>query len=61
MMSPTIELRGKKIILLTGATKDKKTGQTADIEEFERLIVAVHQNPDAVAFGCIYGRWVAGA
>lgn len=61
MNSPTIELRGKKIILLSGATKDKQTGLTADIEEFDRLVVAVHQNPDAVAFGCISGRWVAGA
>jgi methyl coenzyme M reductase subunit D len=61
MMSPTIELRGRKIFLLSGATKDKKTGQIVTIQEVERLIAAVHQNPDAVAFGCIHGRWVAGA
>jgi hypothetical protein len=61
MMSPTIELRGKKIILLTGATSNERTGQVANVEELERLVIAVHQNPDAVAFGCIQGRWVAGA
>jgi hypothetical protein len=61
MMSPTIEIRGKKVFLLSGATKDKKTGQVAAIEELDCLIVAVSQNPDAVAFGYLHGRWVAGA
>jgi hypothetical protein len=61
MKSPTVELRGKKVILLTGARTDKKTGKTVDFEAPDKLQNAALQNPDAVAFGYTSGQWVAAA
>ena len=61
MKSPTIELQGRQVILLTGACTDQKTGKTVEIETIDLLIAAARKNPDAVAFGYTAGRWVAGA
>ena len=51
MKSPTIDLDGRQVILLTGACKDKATGKTIEIETIDLLIAAAQKNPDAVAFG----------
>ena len=61
MKLPTIELNGKKLILLSGARNDKDTGKTVALESLEQLLATVRQNPDAVAFGYTSGRWFAGA
>ncbi|HKZ97587.1 MAG TPA: hypothetical protein VJ045_11475 [Hyphomicrobiaceae bacterium] len=57
----TIELQGKKVILLNGARAEKKTGKTVEIEAPDKLLDAARRNPDAVAFGYMSGRWVAAA
>ena len=51
----TIELRGKKVILLSGAHAPSQ------IEAPEKLLDTVRRNTDAVAFGYVSGRWVAAA
>jgi hypothetical protein len=57
----TIELQGKKVILLNGARAEKKTDMTWEIEAPDKLRDAARRNPDAVAFGYVSGRWVAAA
>ena len=57
----TIELLGKKVILLNGVSADNKTDKTLEIEAPDNLREAALRNPDAVAFGFVSGRWVAGA
>ena len=61
MNCPTVELQGKKIILLSGVRKNKKTGETIGLEAPDKLRDIVRENPDAVAFGYTSGRWVAAA
>jgi hypothetical protein len=56
-----IELHGKTVFLLNGARTAKKTGTRVAIESEDRLLDAARQNPDAVAFGYMSGRWVAAA
>ena len=51
----TIELHGKKIILLSGARA------ASQIEALEKLLETARRNPDAVAFGYVSGHWVAAA
>ena len=51
----TIELHGKKVILLSGARAPSQ------LEAPEKLLETARQNPDAVAFGYVSGRWVAAA
>ena len=51
----TIELRGKKVILLSGARAPSQ------LEAPDKLLDTARQNPDAVAFGYVSGRWVAAA
>ena len=51
----TIELHGKKIILLSGARA------ASEIEAPEKLLDTARRNPDAVAFGYVSGQWVAAA
>ena len=51
----TIELRGKKVILLSGAHAPSQ------IEAPDKLLDTARRNPDAVAFGYVSGRWVAAA
>ena len=57
----TTEFHGRKVILLSGAYSAKKTNDTIDIEAPDKLLDVARQNPDAVAFGYIMGRWVAAA
>jgi hypothetical protein len=57
----TIELHGRKVILLSGAYSTKKTNDTIDIEASDKLLDVARRNPDAVAFGYVSGRWVAAA
>lgn len=55
---PTVELQGKTLVLLGGASADKDTGKAVDIKENDQLQGAARRNPDAVAFGYVAGRWV---
>ncbi len=61
MKCETIELNGKKIILLTGVQQDMATGKKLKIEALDKLVTAAMKNPDAVAFGYTASRWVAAA
>ena len=61
MTSPTIELNGKILILLSGIDKDKSSVKSAAVQSPEQLLLVVRKNPDAVAFGYTSGRWVAAA
>jgi hypothetical protein len=57
----TIELHGRKVILLSGARRVRKTEDNVYIEAHDNLLDAARENPDAVAFGYVSGRWVAAA
>lgn len=59
--TPTTQLQGKTVFLLTGATADRTTGAARDIESPHLLAATARRNPDAVAFGYMSGRWVAAA
>ena len=61
MVVVKIKLQGKTVILLNGARTEKKPGKRVEIEAADRLLDAARQNPDAVAFGYMFGRWVAAA
>jgi hypothetical protein len=54
-----IELQGKTVLLLNGT--EKNAGKRVEIAAADRLLDAARQNPDAVAFGYMSGRWVAAA
>jgi hypothetical protein len=56
----TIELRGMKVLLLHGMP-DSGNSKTGEIEAVDKLLEAANQNPDAVAFGYLAGKWVAAA
>jgi len=67
MACPRIEVRGKRVILLSGfhgsyagarASVDVKD---ADVKEAEELRQSARLHPDAVAFGYVAGRWVPAA
>ena len=55
------ELQGKRVILLNGARAERMTTKPVLIEAPEMLLEAARQNPDAVAFGYVSGKWVAAA
>jgi DNA-binding response OmpR family regulator len=55
---PTIQWRGRTLVLLSGASVDKETGKAVDITQHEQLQAAARKNPNAVAFGFVSGRWV---
>ena len=55
------ELQGKRVILLNGARAERMTAKPVLIEAPEMLLEAARQNPDAVAFGYVSGKWVAAA
>lgn len=59
MVAVKIELQGKTVLLLNGT--EKKAGKRVEIAAADRLLDAARQNPDAVAFGYMSGRWVAAA
>jgi hypothetical protein len=67
MACPTVEIVGKKIILLSGyqrcpqiATERLKLG-SIKIQEMSKLRQSAIKNPDAVAFGYTAGRWMPAA
>lgn len=65
MALPKIDLRGRKITLLTGfktTVQDGLKSPRALSEDAEReLRMAALKHPDAVAFGYVHGQWVAAA
>ena len=67
MACPKIEVRGKRVILLSGFHDTVKAARPqvvlgeADVKEAEGLRQSARLNPDAVAFGYIAGRWVPAA
>jgi hypothetical protein len=66
MACPKIEVRGKRVILLSGFhdTVDAARPQVlvdADVNEVDELRQSARLHPDAVAFGFVAGRWVPAA
>jgi hypothetical protein len=47
-------LHGRTVFVLNGLC-------SLDDDAIERLLEAVKKDPDAVAFGCMNGKWVAAA
>ena len=56
----TIDLRGKKVVLLHGIP-DPGNHEPGEIEAVDKLLQAANENPDAVAFAYLAGKWVAAA
>lgn len=67
MACPRIEVRGKRVILLSGYNGSPKGARAvevikdADINAAEELRQSARRHPDAVAFGYVAGRWVPAA
>jgi hypothetical protein len=67
MACPKIEVRGKRVILLSGFNDTVKAARPqvvlgeSDVKEADGLRQSARLNPDAVAFGYIAGRWVPAA
>ena len=67
MACPKIEVRGKRVILLSGyhasvnATRSPVEINYDDVKEAEELRQSARLHPDAVAFGYVAGRWVPAA
>ena len=66
MACPKIEVRGKRVILLSGFHDTVKAARPqvlrdADVNEADELRQSARLHPDAVAFGYIAGRWVPAA
>ena len=64
MALPRIVVRGKKVILLSGYTKDDSSDDLRKdvvVDAKDKLVRAAKRDPDAVAFGYIAGEWVASA
>jgi len=67
MACPKIEVRGKRVILLSGyhasvtATRSAVEIKDADVKAAEQLRQSARLHPDAVAFGYVAGRWVPAA
>jgi hypothetical protein len=67
MACPKIEVRGKRVILLSGFHDTVKAARPqvvlgeSDVKEADALRQSARLNPDAVAFGYIAGRWVPAA
>jgi len=61
MKFPTVEVQGRKLILLSGVSAGKTAGEMIDPDALDKLRDAFRKNPDAVAFGYTRGRWVAAA
>lgn len=57
MRTKEIELHGKTIFVLNGLCSLDDNHARA----VEALREAIRNEPDAVAFGCINGKWVAAA
>ena len=58
MRAQLVELDGRKVFVLNGLSAPES-------EEWSQAIKSLHEavesEPDAVAFGCVYGKWVAAA
>jgi hypothetical protein len=67
MACPKIEVRGKRVILLSGfhdtfdAARPQVMLADADVNEADELRQSARLHPDAVAFGFVAGRWVPAA
>jgi hypothetical protein len=67
MAYPRIEVRGKRVILLSGysgsvdAARAVEVIKEADVSAAEELRQSARRHPDAVAFGYVAGRWVPAA
>jgi hypothetical protein len=67
MACPSIEVRGKRVILLSGfgdsvdARRASVVIKNGDVKAAEQLQQSAKRNPDAVAFGYVAGRWVPAA
>ena len=67
MACPKIEVRGKRVILLSGfhdqvnAARSAVVVKSADVEAAKELQQSAKLHPDAVAFGFVAGRWVPAA
>jgi len=67
MAYPTVEIIGKKVILLSGYQRCTQVGlekikrDAVVIEEIGKLQQSASKNPDAVAFGYTAGRWIPAA
>ena len=67
MAKPTVEIVGKKIILLSGYQRCPRTDServelgSIVIQEMRKLRRSAIKNPDAVAFGYTAGRWMPAA
>ncbi|KWT66267.1 hypothetical protein [Hyphomicrobium sulfonivorans] len=67
MSCPSIEVRGKRVILLSGfhdtvkAARAKAVLNDTDVKEAGKLQQLARLHPDAVAFGFVAGRWVPAA
>jgi hypothetical protein len=67
MSFPTIEIEGKKVVLLSGYQRSPQIGSARvkpgaiEVEDLQRLLQSANENPDAVAFGYTSGRWVPAA
>jgi preprotein translocase subunit YajC len=67
MACPKIEVRGKRVILLSGFHGTVDSARTAvvikdaDVNSAEELRQSARLHPDAVAFGYVAGRWVPAA
>jgi len=67
MACPKIEVRGKRVILLSGfhdtvdAARPAVTIEDADVKSADQLRQSARLHPDAVAFGFVAGRWVPAA
>ena len=67
MACPKIEVRGKRVILLSGfhdavkAARPQVVLEDTDVKEAHELQQSARLNPDAVAFGFVAGRWVPAA
>ena len=58
MRAKQIELHGRVVFVLNGLCSLEDDFHATAVE---RLREAVHNEPDAVAFGCMDGKWVAAA
>ncbi len=67
MACPKIEVRGKRVILLSGFHDTVKSARLqvvlddTDVKQAAELQQSARLHPDAVAFGYVAGRWVPAA
>lgn len=67
MACPKIEVRGKRVILLSGfrdgvdAARPSVVIKDGDVKSADQLQQSARLHPDAVAFGYVAGRWVPAA